>query len=227
MRENIFDSCSYEYDEWYKTDMGAFVDKVETEAAFLLLNPKEDEKILDIGCGTGNFSLKLASLECDVAGIDVSEKMLEVAKKKASETGYDICFKNMSGNLMNFNDDTFDKIICMAVFEFVENPEELYSNMLRVLKPNGTIVIGTIQKGGLWEKLYSSEAFKDTIYSYATFKSAEELISLDKDNFSELRECLYIPPGLEEKRYTMENEKEYKASGGIGGFVCVSFKKRI
>ncbi|MCL2383718.1 MAG: class I SAM-dependent methyltransferase [Oscillospiraceae bacterium] len=222
----VFDNYSEGYDDWYQTALGAFVDKVETDAAFSLLNPSKGQKVLDIGCGTGNFSFKLAELGCDVTGIDISDKMLEYAEEKM-KANLDICFKNMDVYNMDFEDNTFDSIISMATFEFIENEQEAYKNMLRVLKPNGTIVIGTIQKGGEWQKLYSSDVFKGSAYSFATFKSKEELISLDKDNFISLEECLYVPPNFEESKYTIENEGKYKEENGVGGFVCVSFKKIV
>ncbi|WP_132029753.1 class I SAM-dependent methyltransferase, partial [Keratinibaculum paraultunense] len=40
-------------------------------------------KVLDVGCGTGNFSIKLAKMGCEVVGIDVSKEMLKVAEEKA------------------------------------------------------------------------------------------------------------------------------------------------
>ncbi|TCS85230.1 methyltransferase family protein, partial [Keratinibaculum paraultunense] len=38
---------------------------------------------MDVGCGTGNFSIKLAKMGCEVVGIDVSKEMLKVAEEKA------------------------------------------------------------------------------------------------------------------------------------------------
>ena len=80
----IFDEGAATYDGWYRTKLGQFVDAVETRLAFDLLKPKEGQKVLDGGCGTGNFSIKLASLGCVVTGIDVSTEMLNVARTKVN-----------------------------------------------------------------------------------------------------------------------------------------------
>ena len=61
----VFDKKADDYDRWYESKLGKFVDKVETELAFSLLNPFPNE-ILDMGCGTGNFSIKLAEKGCKV-----------------------------------------------------------------------------------------------------------------------------------------------------------------
>ena len=78
----IFDKEATFYDNWYKTTLGEFVDKVETECAFGLLSLTEGGKIIDIGCGTGNFSIKLAKKHYEVVGIDISKNMLDIARKK-------------------------------------------------------------------------------------------------------------------------------------------------
>lgn len=79
----IFDEDAATYDGWYDTKLGRFVDVVETRLAFDLLKPENEQRILDAGCGTGNFTLKLAHIGCVVTGIDVSAEMLNVARNKA------------------------------------------------------------------------------------------------------------------------------------------------
>ncbi|MGM0380146.1 MAG: class I SAM-dependent methyltransferase, partial [Bacillota bacterium] len=112
----VFNEIAKDYDDWYKTKLGSFVDKVETKAAFDLLNVKKKDKILDAGCGTGNFTKKIKEnyKKVDIIGIDISNKMLKIARQKNSE----LEFKKMDLNDLNFEDNTFDKIISMATFEF-------------------------------------------------------------------------------------------------------------
>ena len=69
----VFDQYATDYDGWYNEKRGSFVDKVETELAFKLLEIKRGMKVLDFGCGTGNFSIKLDKMGCNVTGVDVSE----------------------------------------------------------------------------------------------------------------------------------------------------------
>ncbi|MBA1393781.1 ubiquinone biosynthesis protein UbiE, partial [Lactobacillus sp. XV13L] len=56
--QNVFNHFFNDYDDWYDTPMGKFVDQVETDALFKLLQPYPNESILEVGCGTGNFVLK-------------------------------------------------------------------------------------------------------------------------------------------------------------------------
>ena len=220
-----FDNHYKNYDSWYTTKMGAFVDAIESEAAFALLLPQSGQYILDAGCGTGNFSYKLAEMGCNVVGIDVSNKMLGEAQAKSSLAPTAPRFKSMDCCCLSFPDNTFDSVISMSAFEFFEKPDVAVAEMMRVLKPGGTLVIGVIQQGGLWQRLYTSEPFKDSVYSCASFKSKDDIISLGKEHFAEYRECLYTPPGLDEEEYSHKSELLHKEKSNIGGFVCVKFQK--
>ena len=226
MNEIVFDKFYDDYDDWYTTKIGKFVDDLETEVLFKLLKPKMGMKILDLGCGTGNISFKLANLGCDVIGIDISEKMLAQAKSKTVKGSGSVKFLKMNGKNMEFEDNSFDAVISMTAFEFIYNPKIVYNEMKRVVKPSGNIIIGTIQKDGSWEKLYSSDICKGTAYEKAEFKSKDDLINLDKENVIEVEECLYIAPGLEESIYTLENEKLNMLNDDIGGFLCVKYTKK-
>lgn len=222
----VFDKFYEGYDNWYTTKTGAFVDKIETKAAFELLRPEKGMRILDVGCGTGNFTYKIAEIGCDVTGIDISKKMLEQARAKGVGSNGSISFEIMNGSSILFDNELFDAVISMAAFEFIPDPLKVYNEMKRVVKPGGHIVIGTIQKGGEWAKLYSSDVCADTAYAHAEFKSKNELMALDSENLTAASECLFIPPGLDEKNYSMEAEEKAKEKYETGGFVCVKFQKK-
>ena len=83
-----FDKKAPEYDAWYKTQKGALVDALETECAFSLFTPAPGMRVLDAGCGTGNFSMKMAALGAHVEGIDLSAPMIGYAQEKAAASEY-------------------------------------------------------------------------------------------------------------------------------------------
>lgn len=219
----VFDKFYSGYDDWYETSMGAFVDRVETKAAFSLLDPKAKMKILDAGCGTGNFSIKLVKAGCYVTGVDLSLKMLEQAEQKFPDDAVKLHKGDICG--MGFKDNTFDAVISMAAFEFINNPAVAYRELKRVVKPGGRIVIGTIQNGGSWAEYYERNS-NGSAYGEATFKSKDDLISLDPKGVTGIKECLFVPPGLAENNYNLDNEIIYSGKINIGGFVCVRFQKK-
>ncbi|MDR2072835.1 MAG: class I SAM-dependent methyltransferase [Spirochaetaceae bacterium] len=219
----VFDEYYKDYDSWYDTPAGAFVDALETECAFSLLQPAKGMRILDAGCGTGNYSVKLARMGALVTGIDISPAMLKLAEEKKTQNNLAITFIQADCETAAF-DGCFDGIISMAVFEFLANPAGAYANLKQYLKPGAPFVIGTIQKGGAWQKLYTSSQFKDSVYAGACFLSREDVESFDRNGVAASRECLYIPPG--EKEYTIKAENTYRKKTTKGGFLCVKFLKK-
>lgn len=221
----IFDQEASEYDTWYQSNLGKFVDQVETELAFSLFKPEGEMKILDVGCGTGNFSIKLAEMGCKVIGIDKSEKMLEEAKRKAEIKGLNIEFLNMDVYDIELSDESFDGVFSMAAFEFIKRPKKAYDEMYRVLKKGGYLLIGTINRDSKWGELYMSEPFQEnSVFKYADFKSMDDMESWDSENIVTSGEALFLPPNTEEENVSLELDKELSASER-GGFICMLWKK--
>ncbi len=221
----VFDKEAASYDDWYKTKMGNFIDEVETNLAFRLFKPTEGMKVLDIGCGTGNFSIKLAKMGCEVIGIDVSNEMLERAKIKAKEENLDIKFYNMDVYNINFKDESFDAVFSMAAFEFIKEPQKAINEIFRVAKRGSQILIGTINKDSKWGELYLRDSFReDSVFSHADFKTMDDLKSLNPEHLIDTGECLFIPPNIDEEEINIEKEKEL-SSRERGGFICALWKK--
>ncbi len=219
----IFDGEARGYDAWYDTKLGRFVDEVETKLAFDMLRPLRGQCMLDVGCGTGNFSFKLVGAGCTVTGIDVSKNMLEKARSKADTQ--EVSFLEMDAHELDFPGGTFDGVISMAVFEFLERPEQALDEMLRVVKPGGHVVVGTINRDSPWGKLYTGEGMKDSVYRYAKFKTKEYMGNLRKDCLVHVKTCLFVPPTVQEDRLSVELENKLSLKNE-GGFICTLWKKR-
>lgn len=222
----IFDKEAKIYDEWYKSKLGNFVDEVETRCVFDLFKAKKGMKVLDVGCGTGNFSIKLAKMGCEVVGIDVSEEMLKVAEAKVREEGLNIKFYKMDAHQMEFEDNTFDGVLSVTAFEFLKEPEKAIEEIFRVLKPNGQLLIGTINKNSKWGEMYLSKDFQEnTVFKYANFKTIEDMKSYKKEYLVDIKECLFVPPNAEKEDICMVKEMELAQTDMRGGFICALWKK--
>lgn len=222
----VFDKEAEDYDQWYNSKLGSFVDRVETELAFKLFQPHKEMKILDVGCGTGNFSVKLAEIGCKVVGIDLSEKMLNIARAKIKED-LDLEFHQMDVCKLDFSDEEFDGVFSMAAFEFIGEPQKAYKEMYRVLKKNGNLLIGTINRESKWGEFYLSKKIEEnSVYKHAEFKTLSLLKSLNTKEIVDSKECLFIPPNIEKEKISFELEKELSEKER-GGFICVLWKKGI
>lgn len=107
----------------------------------------ESAEILDVGCGAGLFSNKLAKLNFSVTGIDLSEESLNIARK-FDETK---SVKYLAGDALNlpFADESFDVATCLDFLEHVENPEKVIAEISRVLKPRGLFFFHTFNRNFL------------------------------------------------------------------------------
>lgn len=221
----IFDKEAKNYDQWYSTKFGDFVDKVETECAFNLFNGDKVKKILDVGCGTGNFSIKLAKMGYEVVGIDISEEMLKEARMKAENEGFDIKFYKMDIYDLDFSNESFDAVFSMAAFEFIQKPEKAIDELFRVTKKGGEILVGIINKDSKWGELYITKEFREnTVFKYAYFKDLQDLKSLKTNYLVDTGECLFIPPDADENDINLDNERELSKTER-GGYICALWQK--
>src|SRR3972149_4924808 len=98
-------------------------------------------KILDVGIGTGN-NIGYYGNHVEVIGIDFSEKMLEIAKRKLTKSSKNnITLKLMDVESLDFADNLFDNVIISSVFCSVPNPVKGLMEIKRVLKPEGIILM--------------------------------------------------------------------------------------
>lgn len=221
----IFDKEAINYDSWYSSKLGSFVDEVETSLAFRMFKAKEGMKILDIGCGTGNFSFKLAKMGCKVVGVDISDEMLSIAKEKAERDGIEIEFYNMDVYDLDFTDESFDAAFSMAAFESIREPERAINEIFRVVKEKGSILVGTINGESKWGELYRSEYFqKNSVFKYADFKNPEVFETIKPENLVKIGECLFIPPDSQEENINLEKEDELSRIER-GGYICALWVK--
>ena len=114
---------------------------------FNKLNLKEDDLLLDMGCGEGRHTIG-AYIEKPVNsfGFDLSFKDLKIARERLND--FDVSYKKEicqfgAGdiNALPFKDESFDSVICSEVLEHVDSPEDSIKELIRVLKPGGVLAL--------------------------------------------------------------------------------------
>ena len=110
-----------------------------------LLPENQNLKVLDIGTGPGFFSIILEELGySNIIGVDYSYKMLEVAKENIQKYGKEhssIQLIQMDAQNLEFEPESFDIIVSRNLTWNLQNPQQAYSEWLRVLKPYGALFI--------------------------------------------------------------------------------------
>ena len=111
---------------------------------FDLLDVHENERFLDVGCGTGGAVRALAwrvGETGQVFGIDKSVTMIEEARKRAAGASLPVEFYVGDAHHLPFADNYFDGSYSLRVFEIIGEPRQAVTEMVRVIRPGGRVVI--------------------------------------------------------------------------------------
>jgi ubiquinone/menaquinone biosynthesis C-methylase UbiE len=115
-----------------------------------------NEHILDVGTAVGDFPLILAqqsTFHGQIIGIDWSEQMLSIARRKSAELTLDntIKFENVDvRDGLPYPNDTFDRVVCIGVLETVREQALVMYDLGRVLKPHGILILSQFRGWSNW-----------------------------------------------------------------------------
>ena len=139
----MFNSISGKYD-FLNHFLSLGIDILWRKRAVRLLTKYQPQLILDIATGTGDFAIEALSLKPKkIIGVDISEGMLSVGREKLIKKNLTDKIELISGDseVLPFEDNFFDAVIVSFGVRNFENLEKGLSDMLRVLKPGGKVVI--------------------------------------------------------------------------------------
>jgi ubiquinone/menaquinone biosynthesis C-methylase UbiE len=213
MAENIFDILTDKYDAWYDSEEGRPLYQSELKC----LRPMVESSpgpILEIGVGTGRFAMHFP----DVTGIDPSPNALRMAEKRGVKTvpGY--------GENLPFDDGSFGCILIIVTLCFVDRPLHVLREAKRVLKKDGSIIIGLVPGDSAWGAFYEEKKRAGhPFYSNARFytlKDVEDMLQTTGLKIAKIGSTLLQKP--DEPRRTEEPAERYVNGAG---FLCIEAKK--
>lgn len=184
-------------------------------------------KILDIGTGPGFFACILTEEGHNVTGIDSSLDMLSYAKNNAKKLNVSPTFLEMDVNKLDFEDESFDVVISRNVTWTLENPEKVYEEFKRVVKPNGKIIIYDANwilhfyDKDLMEKVKKHEK------AYYDKYGEEEIIATDDMEYYETAPLTKkIRPAWDVKKLSQMG-MSVKVTNDVGRFVYEDWEKEL
>jgi trans-aconitate 2-methyltransferase len=137
-----------------------------------LLNPQKSETILDIGCGTGDLTKKIAELCGKVTGIDNSNEMIQTAQKKYPEISF------IHADAKDYQlDNKFDAIFSNAVLHWIPQVNTMIQNANRHLKIGGRYVVEFGGKG----------------CNYSIINTLKEQLDKERLDYPSIESMLYYP----------------------------------
>lgn len=142
--KTMFDNIAPAYD-FMNRAMTFGIDRIWRRKAVDMVAKRSPRRILDVATGTGDLAMLLARrIEgSEVTGIDLSEGMIEIGRKKIAEAGLSHRISMQCGDClqMPWGDDTFDAITVAYGVRNFENLLRGYREMLRVLRPGGVLTV--------------------------------------------------------------------------------------
>ncbi len=98
-------------------------------------------RVLEVGVGTG-ISLDCYPAHATVTGVDLSDDMLDEARERIRESGWDHCsVEAMNAESLTFDDSSFDIVTSFHTISVVADPREMMREMVRVCRPGGTLLL--------------------------------------------------------------------------------------
>lgn len=181
---NVYNQIAGEYDRRIPGTTRVDERFMDTETAFVLERVLPEDRVLDLGCGTGRFTLPVARRAADVVGLDLSAGMLDVADAKAREQGLAIGFEQGDMADLPFESGSFDVVVSMLALMHVPlaDREQVFAEIGRVLRPGGRAVIGV--KNEVFERFSAVDRFAAVDI---TDVAAKELLFTETDSGRELR----------------------------------------
>jgi SAM-dependent methyltransferase len=186
------------YERWWRPALGRAVKGMfgpgmgdERRIARLLLGLSTGDGVLDVACGTGNFSRDFArSVGPDglVVGIDVSVTMLERAVTDTEAAALDnVAYVRGSAQDLPFVDKSFDAVCCFAALHLFEQPMRALDRMTAVLTPGGRLALFTSVRGRS-APLRTAESLVAARSGARLFEQREIVNALKERGFTDVRQ---------------------------------------
>ena len=131
---------------WEKGDFTKIADTMRESGKALVskLGITRGLNVLDLGCGDGTTAIPAAKLGADVLGVDIATNLVEAGNNRVREIGLpNITFQEGDAtNLVGLQDGAFDLVVSIFGAMFAPKPFDVASEMVRVTRPGGRIVMG-------------------------------------------------------------------------------------
>lgn len=166
-----FEEHTERYDEWFESYEHAYASELNALERLV----SEQTMGVEVGVGTGRFA---APLDIDV-GIDPSREMLEVAVDRGIDVACGVA------EALPLRDDSVDTVLVVTTICFVDDVPATLREARRVLRPDGRLVVGFVDRESHLGRLYQERKAENPFYRDATFESTDELLdALERAGFA-------------------------------------------
>lgn len=142
--KRIWNACGDAFNR-FTTAADSFSDNIERPAIEQLVGDVKQARVLDLGCGSGTYSIWFAELGGQVVGLDVSETMIALARDRSRERGAQLDFRVADiREPLPFGEEEFDLVFTGTALHYVEDLEAAMKEAARVMKRDGRLVASVL-----------------------------------------------------------------------------------
>lgn len=200
----VFDEQANEYDAWFDKHHDLYLAELEALRPFVPASGRG----IEIGVGTGRFAGALGI----PVGVEPAPHMAELARERGIEVLEGLA------EALPFGDDCFDFAVMVTVVCFLHDVAKAFQEAWRILKSDGTLVVGFIDRDSVLGRQYSKKKEQSRFYREATFYSVNELETLlTGTGFSGFAYRQTLLPG--------DTSLDVLKGHGNGGFVVIRAHK--
>jgi len=129
---------------WESGDYGVFAKYLEPGALEFIdrLKIQPGTKLLDVGCGAGQLTIPAAKRGIKVTGLDLAQNLVDQANRRASTEGLAVEIRQGDAESLPFPEESFDVVMSLIGSMFAPRPELVVSEMVRVCRSGGRIIMG-------------------------------------------------------------------------------------
>jgi ubiquinone/menaquinone biosynthesis C-methylase UbiE len=195
MNEYDYKEIANQYDEQVK-EYDSYGHDVIFGMCYEYVSP--NEKILDLGIGTGLASIQFSKIGLKVYGLDIAEDMLNVCRNKAFAE--ELKLYKLSNDNLPYDDNSFNHIISCGVFHFLGDLKNVFSDVARVLRKGG--IFGFTIAPDNFTNEYSQQM---TAWGVPIFKHSTDYIKelLENNEMRLLKEQRLLIKGADKLNYDM------------------------
>jgi len=205
LKTQPFDQYFEKYDRWFTENEYVYQSELAAVRHFI----SKMQKGVEIGIGSGQFASPLKIK----MGIDPSTNMINLAKQKGLNVSCAVAEK------LPFKNDSFDFALMVTTVCFVDDINASFKEAKRILKQNGSLIVGLIDKSSHLGRVYLKKKQDNVFYRRATFYSTDEIIlQIERVGFKNLVTVQTVFDNT-------KNVQQLRQGYGEGGFVAIKAKK--
>jgi len=160
--------------------LGEITEDLEHEVILELAGPITGRSVLDVGCGDGTLLRVFRDAgAAEISGCDADPRMVSRARARL---GQDVMLEVARGHALPFADARFDIVTCITVLAFIPDAASVVSEMARVLRPGGALVIGDLNRWSFWAARRRIRGWLGhKLWRDARFRTAGDMVAMLRD----------------------------------------------